>query len=78
MMGTNYYLHLGKRTSAGDGRTRFTWAVHRHLPLVGAIPGNISPVTVQDEYGKEMTWAEFYEMISRDISDESMIGRAFS
>jgi hypothetical protein len=78
-MGTNYYLHLGKRTSQGEGEpSKFTWAVNRHFPLVGDVPMNIAPGTVQDEYGREMSWIDFYEMIGRDVSDESHIGEQFS
>ena len=78
-MGTNYYLHLGKRSNQGKGLPlKFSWAVDRHFPLVGNVPSRIGPVTVQDEYGNEYTWTEFYEMISRDVSDETSIGQAFS
>jgi hypothetical protein len=81
-MGTNYYLHLGKSWSelprADGSHMVFSWAVARHMPLVGDVPMNIGPVTVQDEYGKEMSWSEFYDMISRYRSDESTIGMTFS
>lgn len=71
-MGTNYYLHLGKRWASGNGQV-FTWATDRYKPPLDSQVGH-----VMDEYGEEMPWSEFYEKISRDRSDESQIGKTFS
>lgn len=82
-MGTNYYLHLGKRTGRQDGGTRFTWAVNLELPtseegirvVADYIPKG---TTVQDEYGNEMTFEEFLERSDRDERDTSALGQRFS
>lgn len=72
-MGTNYYLHLGKRSAGPAGRPHtFTWAADRNR-LVREQPGPV----ICDEYGRVLTWAEFYELVGADISDEASTGREF-
>jgi 3-deoxy-D-manno-octulosonate 8-phosphate phosphatase KdsC-like HAD superfamily phosphatase len=74
-VGTNYYLHLGKRSSIGDGRCSFTWAV----PPVDATARIIRLcATVRDEYGGEQTLAEFMGIISEDQQQVDHIGERFS
>jgi hypothetical protein len=74
-MGTNYYLHLGKRSSIGQGRCSFTWAV----PPVSGSPAILRLcVTVQDEYGREMTLSEFMAAIAEDEQRVDQVGERFS
>jgi hypothetical protein len=74
-VGTNYYLHIGKRTSQGVGHPpKFSWAVGRGRGVLE----HFGDTAVIDEYGNEMTWAEFYMKIQADVSDESTIGDNFS
>lgn len=48
-MGTQYYLHLGERTSNGAGKPlTFTWAVERDKPLVSTLR-IVNPFTASDE-----------------------------
>ena len=73
-MGTNFYLHLGKRTAGPAGRPcTFIWAAARH-ELVSQQEGPV----IEDEYGRVLTWAQFYDLTGADISDERQIGEAFS
>lgn len=74
-MGTNYYLHLGKRSSIGEGRCSFTWAT----PPVNATGATMRLcATVHDEYGREMTLPEFMTMIADDEQRRDRIGQRFS
>ena len=78
-MGTNYYIvdgdhgsHVGKRSSLGDGRMLFTWAVD---------PGSLEGrrVFLTDEYGQRIGPYEFIEMLSKcEARDYSLIGTEFS
>lgn len=79
-MGTNYYLHLGKRSSIGQGCS-FTWAT----PPPGssqrptAWPWPIPPtITVIDEYGCEQSLGEFFELVNEDEQRLERIGQRFS
>lgn len=80
VMGTNYYLHLGKRIGGPNGTTRFTWAVNLELPTseegIKVVADHIPKgATVQDEYGHEMTFGEFLELSDRDERDTSALGQ---
>lgn len=74
-MGTNYYLHLGKRHSNGAvAGCTFTQAVD-----VAALGHRVEfGVAVQDEYGNEMTFEEFLGRIEEDRMRTDQIGRRFS
>ena len=73
-MGTNFYLHLGKRSWQGDGKPLlFTWAI-RSL----AWPTAWADVTVIDERGIEITLGEFLANIAKDEQNYESIGQAFS
>ena len=73
-MGTNYYLHLGKRSSAGAGNgCRFNQAVDLEA-IARAVPSG----TVQDEYGREMSLSEFLDMVGDDEKRTDSIGQRFS
>lgn len=94
-MSTNYSLHLGKTFAAGDRRLGFMPAVGMQEvptarfrganPKVWSPPGSTtilvpeSSSKVEDEYGAEISWLAFLEMISRvDTVDTSGMGRWFS
>lgn len=78
-MGTNYYLHLGKRSAAGEGQCSFTWAVSPAALTPSARPRlSLAAVAVQDEYGREMTLAEFLDLIGDDMPELAHIGQRFS
>jgi len=78
-MGTNYYLHLGKRSSQGQGKPALmTWAVEAGPACRREVIWVADGVTVQDEYGKEMTWAEFLRLVALDACDHAHHGQAFS
>lgn len=75
-MGTNYYIHIGKRYAAGLGLLGFNWAIH---------PSELHELTlgkslyVVDEYGNQSTpseWAELIEKVTEH--DYRNIGRLFS
>jgi hypothetical protein len=78
-VGTNFYLHLGKRSDQGEGNPAlFTWATDRRMSLLDAL-GWARIGYVQDEYGREMSFAEFYQLVSGDRSDEHTgMGKPFS
>lgn len=72
-MGTNYYLHLGKRTSQGTGKPhRFQWATPVNRDL---IPGG---TTVMDEYGREYEFRDWLVLVMDDEDDFEAIGQWFS
>lgn len=71
-MGTNYYLHLGKRSATGNGKSMFTPTIP--LPPV-PYPGG---VTVINEYGEEMSFGDFWNMIKDDHYDLDYLGERFS
>lgn len=73
-MGTNYYLHLGKRSSIGNGRCSFTWAVSPP----GSGEGLEPTIPIQDEYGRELTVGEFLDLIKDDEIIVDHIGERFS
>lgn len=78
-MGTNYYLHIGKRSSRGIGKgCTFTEAVQVTQSQGGDVLIVRDGVIVLDEYGHEMTWTEFNDLIRNDKLQRGMIGRAFS
>lgn len=66
-MGTNYYLHLGKRSAAGKGKCVFT--------VASEVAYNTA--TVQDEYGREMSYPEFLDLISADVREYGLFGQDF-
>ena len=75
-MGTNYYLHLGKRSAVvGDLPGRFTIAAGLEAVLA-SVPGT-APV-IQDEDGHRLTVAEFMARIANDIRDPGQIWTEFS
>lgn len=72
-MGTNYYLHLGKRSSIGGGKAQFIQALpsdpHENIPPY---------VYVIDEYGNEMDYQAFKNLIANDSMNTHFIGTKFS
>lgn len=78
-MDTNYYLHIGKRSSNGiNNPLLFTWAARPDVRRDAAALHIGDGVTVMDEYGHEMTWAEFKELVREDTRDYRSLGKAFS
>lgn len=74
-MGTNYFLHLGKRSAdRQDGRCTLTTAVHLRLA------DHMKPEArvIEDEYGNRFTLAEFDELTKRDVLDHTHVGEEFS
>lgn len=71
-MGTNYYIHLGKRTADGGGKCRF------YVALDPEVPEQWGGLTVIDEYGAEQPYSEFLHTIANDTRDYSGTGQEFS
>ena len=80
-MGTNYYLHLGKRsaTPASDPvPCGFHWAIPPTvLDDLGPDVDRDSSV-IEDEYGRRLTIEEFEALIRWDGQDRTMVGEEFS
>lgn len=75
-MGTNYYVHLGKTVAIGGGVVRLYLAIPRDV--LGKLPRT---TRIRDEYGAEMTVAEFIEKMTSTPNfetDESQVGVDFS
>jgi hypothetical protein len=73
-MGTNYSIHIGKRTSRGKGKCGFIWAVDPDtLHVLGP-----HVALVEDEYGGVTSLAEFLEHVAHDEQEFGSIGREFS
>jgi hypothetical protein len=74
-MGTNYYLHLGKTTSQGEGRPLlFTAATD--IELIHGEGGAVG--WVMDEYGREIAWPDFMAKFYACQRDLSHYGEQFS
>jgi hypothetical protein len=76
LMGTNYYLHIGKVVAQEQGKPpRFIWAMNF------STGGDNSPaapdVTVEDESGNSMTFLAFLEMITAYDQDLTCVGEGF-
>lgn len=86
-MGTNYYLynsktktqgkHIGKASSIGHGKIKFTWAIESEWV---ADPNIYMPfVCVIDEYGETMNLFDFKKMIDEcGEQDHSFVDTEFS
>lgn len=73
-MGTNYTLHIGKRSALGAGQCAFTWAIPPGI--LSLLPPNAE--VVESEYGERLTVGE---LMARIVADEPVfdsIGERFS
>lgn len=74
-MGTNYYLHLGKRSVLAKGKgCVYHVAATCDLP----IPRHPTASVIEDEYGKRYTLLEFSELVMHDELDYSSLWEEFS
>jgi len=73
-VGTNYYIHIGKRSAGPATGGIFTWAIPP------GILGLLSPGApiIQNEYGDSVTVGEFIAQLEGADSDHALVGQAFS
>jgi hypothetical protein len=74
-MGTNYYLHLGKTSSQGEGKPLLFIAA-TDVEHLDANAGRLG--WVMNEYGNEVPWSDFIERYRAADVDLTAIGELFS
>lgn len=71
------FNHIGKRYSAGAGKTGFVWCQPRHdvVRTLIAVPGWL--IVIKDEYGRYYTSSEFMDVIDDVTEQKNSIGNEF-
>ena len=72
-MGTNFTLHIGKRSATGVEGGLFTWAVNPHI--LRLLPRD---TRVENEYGDRLTLGDLLDDCEKGEQSYVLIGREFS